>query len=232
MISRRSGLSLLAILFFGSLSALRAQVPPAAMPGSASFERLDDLLAQDKVVDGARELTGLASTPAPLTSAQEEVLRRAIETGRRHLAETSAGVEERNASRKLVCLARASFPEELPDPLGPDGTPVPPLRVDKQIQRPEIVGQVAPEYTPEAREKRVTGVVVVETLIDREGCVRNARVLKGLPYGLDESTIAAVKSWTFNPATLNGEPVKVYYVLTVNYQVEEKEKAVAKAGSR
>jgi TonB family protein len=232
MISRRSGLSLLAILFFGSLSALRAQVPAAAMPEPASFERLDDLLAQDKVVDGARELAGLASTPAPLTSAQEEVLRRAIETGRRHLAETSAAVGERNASRKLVCLARARFPEELPDPLGPDGAPVPPLRVDKQIQRPEIVGQVVPEYTPEAREKRVTGVVVVETLIDREGCVRNARVLKGLPYGLDESSLAAVKSWTFNPATLNGEPVKVYYVLTVNYQVEEKEKAVAKEGSR
>jgi TonB family protein len=56
-------------------------------------------------------------------------------------------------------------------------------------------------------------------VIDREGCVRTARVLKGLPYGLDRSSIDAIKNWTFNPATFNGEPVKVYYVLTVNYQL-------------
>lgn len=236
MRSRCFGLSLLSILVFGSLSALRAQsaaVPPQAamIPEPASFQRFGDLLAQDKVVDGARELLALASAPASLTAAQEEVLRRAIETGRRHLAMENASVAERNASRQLVCLARSRFPEELPDPLGPDGQPVPPMRIDKEIHRPEIVGQVKPEYTPEAREKRVTGIVILEALIDREGCVRSARVLKGLPFGLEESADAAVKGWTFNPATLNGEPVKVYYVLTINYQLGDEDKVPAKEGS-
>ncbi|HTG32597.1 MAG TPA: energy transducer TonB [Thermoanaerobaculia bacterium] len=227
MRSCRLGLSLLAILFFGNLSVLRAQsaaVPPpaAANPEPASFERLDDLLTQEKVVDGARVLSAQAFAPAPLTAAQEEILRRAVGAGRRHLEMSDASVEERNASRQLVCLARAHFPEELPDPLGPDGQPAPPLRVGNmlsRVHRPELIAQIKPEYTPEAREKQVMGTVILEAVIDREGCVRTTRVLKGLPYGLDKSSIAAVKNWTFNPATLNGEPVKVYYVLTVNYQL-------------
>ena len=27
-----------------------------------------------------------------------------------------------------------------------------------------------------------------------------------------------VKAWTFRPATLDGQPVKVWYLLTVNFQ--------------
>lgn len=238
MRSCRFGLSLLALLFFANLAELRAQsaaapaVPPTAvMADPVSFERLGDLLDQDKVVEGARELTALAYAPAP-TSAQEAILQRAVEIGRRHLAVVDASVEERNASRELVCLGRARFPEELPDPLGADGQPMAPLRVGKEVQRPELVSQVRPEYTEEARKARVTGTVILETVIDREGCIRNARVLKGLPLGLDESALAAIKSWSFNPATLNGEPVKVYYVLTINYQVGESDKVPAKAGSR
>jgi hypothetical protein len=31
--------------------------------------------------------------------------------------------------------------------------------------------------------------------------------------------VKSVKTWTFSPATLDGKPVKVYYVLTVKFQV-------------
>jgi len=54
-------------------------------------------------------------------------------------------------------------------------------------------------------------------VIDEEGCVRNTRILKALPLGLDVTTLAAVRSWTFRPATLEGRPVPVYYVLTVPF---------------
>jgi TonB family protein len=46
------------------------------------------------------------------------------------------------------------------------------------------------------------------------------RVLKGLPMGLDHAAVDAVQKWKFKPATLEGRPVKVYYVLTVNFQVQ------------
>lgn len=48
----------------------------------------------------------------------------------------------------------------------------------------------------------------------------NAHVLKPLPMGLDRAALDAVAKWRFKPATLQGKPVKVYYTLTVNFQVQ------------
>jgi len=59
-----------------------------------------------------------------------------------------------------------------------------------------------------------------EAIIDTGGNVTNVRVLKGLPMGLDRAAVEAVQKWKFKPATLEGRPVKVYYVLTVNFQVQ------------
>ena len=88
------------------------------------------------------------------------------------------------------------------------------------ITRPEIINQIKPVYTELARRARVTGTVIVEAIIDTQGNVTNVRVLKGLPMGLDRAAVEAVQKWKFKPATLEGRPVKVYYVLTVNFQVQ------------
>jgi len=89
------------------------------------------------------------------------------------------------------------------------------------VMRPQVIRQVAPQMTAESRQHPgFSGTVILEAIIDRQGRVQNPRVLRGLPYGLSESAIAAVKQWSFKPATLNGRPVRVYYVLTVNFRVE------------
>ena len=225
----RCGLFLLVLLFFGDLSALRAQSARAAQP--ASFERLGELLDRDQVVEGARELTALFRAPAP-TSAQAAVLHRAVEIGRRHLAVAQARAEERDAARELICLGRSRLSEELPEPLGEDGKPVPPMEIERETERPELVGRIKAEYTPEAREKHLVGVVTLEIVIDREGCVRKARVLKGKPFGLNESSLAAVKGWSFHPATIQGKPAEIYYRVTMNFQEDDSAKVPAKAGSR
>jgi TonB family protein len=62
--------------------------------------------------------------------------------------------------------------------------------------------------------------VILEAIIDQEGCVTNAHVLKGLPEGLDKAALTAVKEWVFEPATLGGSPVKVFYTLTVTLKVD------------
>jgi len=95
-----------------------------------------------------------------------------------------------------------------------------PLRVGGDVTRPEIINQVKPVYTELARRARVTGTVIVEAIIDQQGNVTNVRVLKGQPMGLDKAAVDAVQRWKFKPAMLAGRPVKVYYVLTVNFQVQ------------
>ena len=45
-------------------------------------------------------------------------------------------------------------------------------------------------------------------------------MLKGLPMGLSEAAVSAVKQWKFKPATLRGKPVDVYFNLTINFTLQ------------
>jgi len=95
-----------------------------------------------------------------------------------------------------------------------------PHRVGDEVTRPEKVSGAPPVYTEVARKARVQGVVIIEAIIDEQGNVTNTNILKGLPMGLDQAAVEAVKTWKFKPAMLEGKPVKVYYTLTVNFKVE------------
>jgi protein TonB len=92
-----------------------------------------------------------------------------------------------------------------------------PLHVGGDVKAPVAISRVEPAYNDLARKSRVTGVVIVEAIIDSKGKVDQVRVLKGLPLGLSEAAENAVKQWRFKPATLNGQPVEVVFSLTVNF---------------
>jgi protein TonB len=87
------------------------------------------------------------------------------------------------------------------------------------MTRPEIVHRVEPRYTEAARKIGLQGVVIVQAVIDEQGRVADVQVLRGLRMGLDEAAVAAIQQWRFTPALLAGKPVKVYYNLTINFQV-------------
>jgi hypothetical protein len=50
---------------------------------------------------------------------------------------------------------------------------------------------------------------------DEDGCVRDPRVLRGVNRYHDSVALEAVRQWVFLPATLEGKPVGVNYVLTI-----------------
>ncbi len=103
-----------------------------------------------------------------------------------------------------------------PPPVEPEG----PILVGGDVKPPERVYSPQPAYTEIARRARVQGVVIVQAIIDKQGNVTNVKVLKGLPMGLEEAAVDAIKQWKFKPATLNGKPVTVYYNLTVNFKLQ------------
>lgn len=100
------------------------------------------------------------------------------------------------------------------------GTGDVPVRVGGNVKAPIAVLRVDPVYTEVARKARVHGIVIIEAVIDRQGNVTEARVLKPLGMGLDQAALTAIKRWKFQPGTLNGQPVPVYYNLTVNFRIE------------
>jgi protein TonB len=95
-----------------------------------------------------------------------------------------------------------------------------PLRVGGNVKAPVAITRSEPGYTDAARKGHITGVVVVETIVNKQGEVEQVRVLKGLSLGLSEQAVEAVKKWRFRPGTLNGEPVEVVFTLTVNFTLQ------------
>jgi TonB family protein len=61
---------------------------------------------------------------------------------------------------------------------------------------------------------------VVRTIIDTLGNVTDIRVHGGLPSALTEAAIEAASWWPFKPATLDGQPVPVYYMVTVTFNLQ------------
>lgn len=112
------------------------------------------------------------------------------------------------------------FDFEIPDGPPPAAEPEGPIMVGGDVKKPVRVHDPQPSYTELARRARIQGVVIVQAIIDKAGNVTAVKVLKGLPMGLDQATVDAIKRWRFKPATLNGKPVEVYYNLTVNFQLQ------------
>ena len=104
----------------------------------------------------------------------------------------------------------------------PDAPPADPdevLEFGTGMTKPVRTGGADPLYTEAARRTGTQGVVIVEATIDRTGRVLEARVLRGLPFGLSESALSAVESWRFEPSTLNGKPINVRYRVVVNFSL-------------
>lgn len=126
----------------------------------------------------------------------------AAEAARTYLE--AAGPGGLKAAHSVICQARSHLPGEPMEEGQGQGNE--PRKTEGEVTRPEVLFEVPPVYTEEARFARVTGTVIVEAIIDQEGCVTNTRVLKGLPKGLSEAAVAAVRQWVFKPATLEGKP--------------------------
>lgn len=114
-----------------------------------------------------------------------------------------------------------AIPEPVPEPT-PE--PVETARVYSAVPpggtQPEEVDRVIPRYPPAARRASVQGPVVVRGIVRRDGTIDNVEIIKDLPYGLGEEARRAVSRWRFRPATFRGEPIDVYYTVTVNFRLQ------------
>jgi periplasmic protein TonB len=87
------------------------------------------------------------------------------------------------------------------------------------ITPPRVLREVKGDYTDEARRQGVTGEVVMEVVVLRDGAVGNVRLLRGLGLGLNERAIAAVRQWRFTPAERQGVPVDVIVEVGMEFKL-------------
>jgi len=82
---------------------------------------------------------------------------------------------------------------------------------------PQLIHRVTPRYPITARRAGIEGPVIIRAIVRKDGTVDSAEILRDLPLGLGEAAREAVERWRFIPAKLDGQPIDVYYTVTVNY---------------
>ena len=91
------------------------------------------------------------------------------------------------------------------------------VAITDDITPPRLAEVASPEYTAEAKKNKIEGSVTVAIVVDKKGDVVDAKVVKGLGYGLDENAIIAVKEWKYKPAQKDGEPIAVKMEVPVEF---------------
>jgi periplasmic protein TonB len=99
------------------------------------------------------------------------------------------------------------------------GTGGGPYRPGSGITAPELVHEVKPDYTEEARRRGLGGDVVLEIVVRSDGRVGTVRVVQGLGGGLDQRAADAVRQWRFRPARRLGTPVDVIVEVAVEFRL-------------
>jgi TonB family protein len=103
-----------------------------------------------------------------------------------------------------------------------DGAPVYRFKSvpSEAITEPKRLGGPNPEYPEAMRKEGISGLVVLEAVIDDTGRVRALEVLKSADPAFSASAMLAVEQWTFEPAIYDGAPVSVRYNLTVRFNLQ------------
>ena len=94
------------------------------------------------------------------------------------------------------------------------------LTVGKDVTPPKVRSRVEPEYTEVARRARVTGTVLLEAVITKNGGVSIMRVIRPIGFGLEENAAEALSQWVFEPGRRSGQPVDVQLEIEVNFKLQ------------
>ncbi len=102
-------------------------------------------------------------------------------------------------------------PEDAPAPkrAGPVKALAPPVPVYEVTKMPTMRGRCRGDYTERARAAGTEGTVVLDLIVGDDGRTRDIRIVEGLPNGLSEAAVAALKRCRFAPGRRGGMAVAV-----------------------
>jgi len=87
------------------------------------------------------------------------------------------------------------------------------------VTRPKATYSPDPEYSEEGRRDKYMSVVRIAGTVDPQGSFMDLCVVQAAGEGLDEKAMGVVKTWKFQPATLQGEPVAVRLHVEVSFRL-------------
>jgi protein TonB len=91
-----------------------------------------------------------------------------------------------------------------------------PVNLPESAARQLLAQPVEPVYPDSAKAGGLRGSVVLQVFIGRDGTVQDAKFLQG-SLVFARAAIDAVKQWRFKPYSMNGRPVSVQSVISLNF---------------
>ena len=95
-----------------------------------------------------------------------------------------------------------------------------PVKPGPGVTLPVVVHEQKPEYTRDALQAKIQGIVQVEVIVQTDGTVSDARVVKSLDrvFGLDEAAVKAAMAWRFRPGMKDGTPVRIRVIVELEFK--------------
>jgi TonB family protein len=104
--------------------------------------------------------------------------------------------------------------------LGPPGRADEPVVAGQNnVPAPKKTKTVLPEYPPEAQARGQRGIVIVELIIDTQGKVSSAQIVRSIPP-FDEAALTAVRQWEYEVTKVNGKAVSVKLTVPITFAMK------------
>jgi protein TonB len=152
-----------------------------------------------------------------LTHLTEEMIKRETVLTKKPEVETLARKPETlpTIRPRLETIPHKPPVETTPPPTSEETPIVPYARVEV---KPNPISIPKPEYPEMARRARIEGQVIVKVLVDVDGSVAEAQILKSSGNdALDEAALTAARQARFTPARQKDMPVKVWISIPFNF---------------
>ena len=77
------------------------------------------------------------------------------------------------------------------------------------------------QYPEEAKEKEISGRVLVSFIVEKDGSIADVKVVKGIGGGCDEEAVRVVKAMPkWKPGKDKGKPVRVSYMMPFTFKLQ------------
>ncbi|HEX4439263.1 MAG TPA: energy transducer TonB, partial [Thermoanaerobaculia bacterium] len=131
------------------------------------------------------------------------------------LAPDSATDPTTESTPYLATFNPKSFACTSPGP----GTGADVVLVRGKVVKPKLEHRVEPLYPEAARKAHEQGVSLYEAIISQSGCVEDLQLMSSSKPRLDLNGMEAISQWVYRPATIDGNPVRVYLNVTVTFRL-------------
>ena len=77
------------------------------------------------------------------------------------------------------------------------------------------------KYPQDARDKEISGRVLVSFVVEKDGSIGDVKVVKGIGGGCDEEAVRVVNAMpNWKPGMDKGKPVRVSYMMPITFKLQ------------